>query len=696
MRPFHIAATLGLCLPLLAQQPGTHTATDLAGHYERVERELRAAPLPADPALAAARTRAIDLLREYRLRADFGRSSRFPGQRMPSFVDDDGRRCAVGYLLDRTGAARVTDAIAREQNHAWVADLVPRPELAEWLRAHGLTAEEAARIQGPHVNPLPPPEPPPPPPIYDGPRDAGAAPRPSGSTPAPVARGVSGAAVAAARAPAAVRGLPLDQLESVTWSQWWTWNRATFLQPRRLTAQASAGTRARSPEEVAIITMIRANLTASDPQLRAAAALAAGRIGGQVAALRLLLRDPSLGVRMATVLGLGADRSPAARHALLSLWTTDDLRELQPYGLLALAAEGPADATADARALARQALDGSEGNSAAAALLARTDADPALRALVQPRLAEPANAVVAARLTEALAVDADATLVAEMTRGLSGRLPDVRRSAALALGRSRHALALPALMTAFELEHDLTTATLLLLAIGEHGGDAAGPFLLEQMQRGRKPLRAFAALALGLFGRERHDATLATAVLAAAGQEANRDLDGAWLLASGLLRDAAALPRLREALASGGSSTARGAAAHAMALVGDGGARDALRVAMQGDSCPFVRGAALEAYGMLGADTDDVIALGGVARHDRDPSVRIAAARALGAVATEAARAELLALGASDDVHLRVGALDGLGRLARGRSELLSAALTRQANFTLWPAWLQAALRLEF
>ncbi|MBK8098769.1 MAG: HEAT repeat domain-containing protein [Planctomycetes bacterium] len=695
MRPYHpIAATFSLCLPLLAQQP--HTATDLAEHYERVERELRAAPSPADPALAAARTRAIDLLREYRLRADFGQNTRFPGQRMPFFVDDDGRRCAVAYLLDRTGAAPITEAIAREQNHAWVADLAPRQQLADWLARHGLGVEEAARIQGPGIPPPQRPEPPPPPAPWEGPRDAGTGPRTTGTSPRPTGTGTAGVAAAAApRSASPVRGLVIDQIESVTWSQWWAWNRAAFFAPRRLVSESTT-TRARDPEELAVITTLRANLTAEQPQIRAAAALAAGRIGGQVGALRLLLRDPSLSVRMATVLGLGADRSPAARHALLSLWTDAELRELQPYGLLALAANTPAGATADARALARQALDGSEGNGAAAAVLARTDADPALRTLLLPRLTEPANAVTAARLIEALAVDADAALVAELTRGVSGRLPDVRRSAALALGRSHHALALPALLTAFELEHELTTATMLLLAIGDHGGDAAGPFLLEQVERGRKPLRAFAALALGLFGRDRHDAALATAVRDAAQQEANRDLDGAWLLASGLLRDSAALPRLAQQLQHGSTSTARGAAAHALALVDDPGIRPSLRAAMQDDNCPFVRAAAAEAYGMLGTDTDDVIALGSIARRDRDPAVRIAAAQALGAVATEAARSELLALSIDDDMHVRVGAIDGLGRLARGHDELVSAALTRQANFTLWPSWLQAPLRLEF
>ena len=96
-----------LLLAAIAQLPAQDTAARvdpvaLAAHYAAVEAELRAAPSPADPIVAARRAQAIDLLREYRLRGDFCRSREHEGARVPLFVDPEGRRCAVAYLLDRT------------------------------------------------------------------------------------------------------------------------------------------------------------------------------------------------------------------------------------------------------------------------------------------------------------------------------------------------------------------------------------------------------------------------------------------------------------------------------------------------------------------------------------------------------------------------------------------------------------------
>src|SRR5262245_7025748 len=97
--------------PALVRRP------DLQAHYERVERELRAALPPADPQRAAARAAVIDLLHDYRTRGVFGHNVGFPGLREPCFVDDAGRRCAVGWLLDGTGCGDVTQRIAATANH---------------------------------------------------------------------------------------------------------------------------------------------------------------------------------------------------------------------------------------------------------------------------------------------------------------------------------------------------------------------------------------------------------------------------------------------------------------------------------------------------------------------------------------------------------------------------------------------------
>ena len=140
---------LAIVPPLFAQQGAMVHSDDLARHYAAVEAELRAAPAPTDPQLAARRAAAIDLLREYRLRGDFGQNHLQPDRRVAQFVDADSRRCAVAFLLDRTGAGALTNAIAASSNLAWVAELATQPELQQWLSTNGLTAVEAARIQAP-------------------------------------------------------------------------------------------------------------------------------------------------------------------------------------------------------------------------------------------------------------------------------------------------------------------------------------------------------------------------------------------------------------------------------------------------------------------------------------------------------------------------------------------------------------------
>lgn len=65
----------------------------------------------------------------------------------PIFVDPRGRRCAVAALLEATGEHALVERIARDRNLAYVHELADDPELARWLEEHGLSLEEAARIQ---------------------------------------------------------------------------------------------------------------------------------------------------------------------------------------------------------------------------------------------------------------------------------------------------------------------------------------------------------------------------------------------------------------------------------------------------------------------------------------------------------------------------------------------------------------------
>src|SRR5262245_48601235 len=122
---------------------------DLQAHYLAVLGELRAADVSGlTSERRTSRAAVIDELAAYVLRADFGHDTT-PDDRQNLFRDADGRLCAVGNLLRATGQDALVDRIARERNGAFVLELVDEPGLAAWLTSVGLTAEEAARVQGP-------------------------------------------------------------------------------------------------------------------------------------------------------------------------------------------------------------------------------------------------------------------------------------------------------------------------------------------------------------------------------------------------------------------------------------------------------------------------------------------------------------------------------------------------------------------
>lgn len=117
-------------------------------HLERVEAELLAADVSHLTAeQRAARARNVERLRAYRERGEFPHGyAGQPGARVPTFIDADGRACAMGWLVIDSGYADVAEAIARDQNHARVPEIV-HPALEGWLAANGMTLAEATRVQ---------------------------------------------------------------------------------------------------------------------------------------------------------------------------------------------------------------------------------------------------------------------------------------------------------------------------------------------------------------------------------------------------------------------------------------------------------------------------------------------------------------------------------------------------------------------
>lgn len=110
-------------------------------HLWCAEMELRRADAPS-PALRAARARNLDLLRRYRRRGEFPINEH--AEPAPRFVDDDGRLCAVAYLMDQTGGA-IAPIVQHANDHRIRA--MNFPELDRWAAGSGLTKQELARIQ---------------------------------------------------------------------------------------------------------------------------------------------------------------------------------------------------------------------------------------------------------------------------------------------------------------------------------------------------------------------------------------------------------------------------------------------------------------------------------------------------------------------------------------------------------------------
>lgn len=509
---------------------------------------------------------------------------------------------------------------------------------------------------------------------------------------------------------AAARGIPITALGSESLQTWWSWNRRSFLSPRTWVPETSDPTRtvsdAMERARSKAIPLLRQGLRNHDTRVRAAAALALGRIAGAdaVSELERLLSDPSLWVRQTAILSLGATASPAAVYKLLRIahGTDDHGAFSRPLALLSLGIATRANgATSSAPLVERILINASPGEKetlgTAAMLFAKlsdsTDLHAALRKLMGN---ESETVLLRARAAENLVGAEDRESIAGLTRAVSARHLDLRRSAALALGQAEHDLALPALLTAFETEKELLTRGFALVAIGRHGGADAASFLIEQIRSGRKPLRVWAGVGLGLLSRSEPQPNALAAIRFGWKNEHNHDLRGMWLVAMGLARDAEAIDLMAGALRESQSSLVRAGAVEGLALSGDTRALPMLRKALTSDSCPFVRSVSADALAHVG-DTADAELLAKALRNANDPDLRLRLATAIGALGAEEAWRALHELHAQTDNEpgVRAAVLQSLGTLLSRNPERSMPALASMANYTLFPSWLAWALTHE-
>jgi hypothetical protein len=126
----------------------------IRSHFDSVLVELSARDVSALSAEQRRNRQALTAtLSAYRNRGEFPHNYDFPGQAMPYFVDrKTGTLCAVAHLLESTGRRDIVDRVAQADNNVWVAELTGDRELGTWLDAHGLTLDDAARIQVPYMD----------------------------------------------------------------------------------------------------------------------------------------------------------------------------------------------------------------------------------------------------------------------------------------------------------------------------------------------------------------------------------------------------------------------------------------------------------------------------------------------------------------------------------------------------------------
>jgi HEAT repeat protein len=458
----------------------------------------------------------------------------------------------------------------------------------------------------------------------DGPRTGVPGPSTPGSGPSAPAtpRGAAGG-------PRTGGGIDLGP--ELDWADWWWLNAYDYLGPIFPRTPSTPGADdlhrdSRSLQVIAEAARSAAVAATVDPdsRVRAAAALTAGRLYGPSVRADLLrsLEDRDPLVRRAAIAGLGLSGAEEHVPLLLRMGTVRDARPLeeQDMALLSLGlGAGRGRSGRFAGPLRSFLLTASEndrrllGPSAATSvgLVADETALAEFAKLASDGEAPPplrARALWAFRAARA-ASGRDVAIAC-----LEDRQPDVRRAAALALGRlgtGEEERVTRALIRAVETDGDTATRAFSLLSMGEVGGATARKELLDRIARGKQLLRPWAAIGAGLLSRRDPDEATGTTLARSLAEERNRGTRAALALAIGLSRTQQGRELVRRMAEDGENSRERVFAALAISLGRDVEGTPALRRAIREIPNPAVRaiGAlALSSFGSPG-DAAPLIAL---------------------------------------------------------------------------------------
>ena len=129
--------------PPLGTDPDIRIRTHLVFVHELLARR-DTSTMPAE--LAAARRENLARLREYIEEGVFPRNERYLDQNRPCFIDDDGRICAVGYLVEQSAGRDIAERINASFQYSFLFEM-KLPELDRWIASSGLSLLELAMIQ---------------------------------------------------------------------------------------------------------------------------------------------------------------------------------------------------------------------------------------------------------------------------------------------------------------------------------------------------------------------------------------------------------------------------------------------------------------------------------------------------------------------------------------------------------------------
>lgn len=118
----------------------------LAFHIQTLQAIFsKRASIHLTPAQKKARWQNLQTLARYAQLRDCPRNYYVP-YRVPVFIDDEGRYCAVAYLMLHSGKKELCEAVQKNSNYIYIRQ-IKNQEFAEWQQNSGLSLDELAWIQ---------------------------------------------------------------------------------------------------------------------------------------------------------------------------------------------------------------------------------------------------------------------------------------------------------------------------------------------------------------------------------------------------------------------------------------------------------------------------------------------------------------------------------------------------------------------